>query len=257
VIRDHRGNVVGVTIERGDPGASLVALQTAALLRELTAGLVGEDLDEALHHLAGTSRHALPGVDWASVVLLRAGEPAGGAASDPVARRLDELQYAIDGPAMTAIRDREVVLAEDLVTEERWPQWTPRAVVRGARGVLCAPVDVDDAVLACISMYARVPGALGTDAQLTAMLLAEHAGLLLAAVRDRARRAAVPGDVAGTLASGEVIGQAIGVVMVQRRCPAPEALDVLRGASVALSIPIEDVARRLVGSAADRAATTT
>jgi GAF domain-containing protein len=256
VIRDHGGNIAGVTVERGGLGASLVALETAALLRELTAGLVGEDLDEALDHLARTSRHALPDVDWASVTLLRAGEPAGGAASDPVARRLDELQYAIDGPAMTAIRDRAVVLGEDLVTEERWPQWTPRAVVRGVRSVLCAPVDVDDEVLACISMYARVPGGLGADAQLTAMLLAEHAGLLLAAVRDRARRAAVPGDVAGTLASGEVIGQAIGVVMVQRRCPAPEALDVLRGASAALSIPIADVARRLVGSATDRASAT-
>jgi GAF domain-containing protein len=244
-----------VTLERGEPAASLVALETAALLRELTVGLVGDDLDEAVEHLANTARHALPGVDWASVTMLRAGEPASAAASDPVARRLDELQYAIDGPAMTAIRDREVVLAEDLVAEERWPEWTPRAVVRGARGVLCAPVDVDDEVLGCVSMYARSPGALGADAQLTAMLLAEHAGLLLAAVRDRARRAAVAGDLAGTLATGEVIGQAIGVVMMQRRCPAPEALDVLRGASTALSIPIEDVARRLVGSAADRANT--
>jgi GAF domain-containing protein len=240
-------------MDRGDPAASVVALETAALLRELTAGLVGDDLDEALDHLARTGRHALPGVDWASVTMLKAGEPASGAASDPVARRLDELQYAVDGPAMTAIRDREVVLSEDLVSEPRWPEWTPRAVVRGARAVLCAPVDVDEEVLGGISLYARRRGALGADAQLTAMLLAEHAGLLLAAVRDRSRRAAVPGDLAGTLASGEVIGQAIGVVMMQRRCPAGEALDVLRGASAALSIPVEDVARRLVGSAADRA----
>ena len=81
------------------------------------------------------------------------------------------------------------------------------------------------------------------------MLLAEHAGLLLAAVRERDRRDPVPGDLADTLASGEVIGQAIGVVMMQRRCPPAEALDVLRGASTALSLPVEDVARRLVHSA--------
>jgi hypothetical protein len=41
--------------------------------------------------------------------------------------------------------------------------------------------------------------------------------------------------------------------MMQRRCPPAEALDVLRGASTALSIPVEDVARRLVRSAEDRA----
>jgi GAF domain-containing protein len=237
-----------------DPAASLVALETAALLRELTAGLLaGDDLGAALEHLAKVSRHALPGVAWSSVTLLRAGEPASVAATDPAAHRLDELQYAVDGPAMTAIRDRGVVLADDLPRERRWPAWTPRAVVRGARAVLAAPVDVDDQVLGSVSLYATERGVLGPAAELTAMLLAEHAGLLLAAVRDRGRRAAVPGDLAGTLASGEVIGQAIGVVMMQRRCPPGEALDVLRGASQALSIPLEDVARRLVESAAERA----
>lgn len=245
----------------GQPGAgtyadptSLVALETAALLRELTAGLLAsDDLEEALDHLAKTSRHALPGVSWSSVTLLRAGQPASVAASDPHARRLDSLQYANDGPAMTAIRHREVVLADDLSAETRWPEWTPRAVSYGACAVLTAPVDVDDEVLGSISLYACQPGVLTSGAQLTAMLLAEHAGLLLAAVRDRDRRDSVPSDLADTLASGEVIGQAIGVVMMQRRCPPSEALDVLRGASTALSIPVEDVARRLVHSAADRA----
>jgi len=215
--------------------------------------LASDDLEEALDHLAKTSRHALPGVSWSSVTLLRAGQPASVAASDPHARRLDSLQYANDGPAMTAIRHREVVLADDLSAETRWPEWTPRAVSYGACAVLTAPVDVDDEVLGSISLYACQPGVLTSSAQLTAMLLAEHAGLLLAAVRDRDRRDSVPSDLADTLASGEVIGQAIGVVMMQRRCPPSEALDVLRGASTALSIPVEDVARRLVHSAADRA----
>jgi len=236
-----------------DP-TSLVALETAALLRELTAGvLASNDLEQALDHLARTSRHALAGVSWSSVTLLRAGQPASVAASDPHARRLDSLQYANDGPAMSAIRQREVVLADDLSRETRWPGWTPRAVAYGACAVLTAPVDVDDEVLGSISLYACEPGVLTPAAQLTAMLLAEHAGLLLAAVRDRDRRDSVPSDLAETLASGEVIGQAIGVVMMQRRCPPAEALDVLRGASTALSIPVEDVARRLVHSAADRA----
>jgi GAF domain-containing protein len=237
----------------GDP-ISLVAVETAALLRELTAGLLASnDLEEALDHLAKTSRHALAGVSWSSVTLLRAGEPASVAASDRRARRLDSLQYAADGPAMSAIRQREVVLADDLGAETRWPDWTPRAVTYGACAVLAAPVDVDDQVLGSISLYACEPGVLGPGAQLTAMLLAEHAGLLLAAVRERDRRDSVPSDLADTLASGEVIGQAIGVVMMQRRCPPAEALDVLRGASTALSLPVEDVARRLVHSAEGRA----
>jgi AmiR/NasT family two-component response regulator len=116
--------------------------------------------------------------------------------------------------------------------------------------VLSAPVDVDDHVIGSINFYARDAKVLTGHRPLTAMLLAEHAGLLLAAVRDRARQAALAGELEETLAGGEVIGQAIGVVMTQRGCPAPEALQVLRAASAALSIPLREVADRLVTSVA-------
>ena len=230
---------------------TLSVLETAALLRELTAGLIASsDFDAALSQLARTSRAAIPGVTWCAVTVLRAGEPASVAASDGRHGDLDRLQYAADGPPMTAIRQRELVLAEDLSTEARWPRWTARARELGVHGVLSAPVDIDDQVIGSINLYSSQAGVLTGDRQLTAMLLAEHAGLLLAAVRDRARQSALAGELDETLAAGEVIGQAIGVIMTQRGCPAPEALQVLRTASAALSIPLREVAERLVSSVA-------
>ncbi|MEV1288538.1 GAF and ANTAR domain-containing protein [Micromonospora sp. NPDC049679] len=230
-------------------GASLGVLETAALLRELTAGMVAsDDFDDALDHLAQTTRHALPGIAWSSVTLLRAGEPASVAASDPSVKDLDELQYGADGPGMTAIRRREIVLSEELASEQRWPEWTPAALARGVHAVLSAPVDIDDHVIGSINFYAADAGALTPAQQLTAMLLAEHAGLLLAAVRDRARQAALTAEIDDALTYGEVISQAIGIVMTQRRCAPGQALDVLRTAAEALSIPLPDVAERLVAS---------
>ncbi|WP_232534200.1 GAF and ANTAR domain-containing protein [Plantactinospora sp. KBS50] len=232
------------------PGDALGVLETAALLRELTAGLISAaDFDEALAQLVRTCRAAVPGVTWCSVTILQAGEPASVAASDEPIRALDDVQYGDDGPAITAIRERDPVFVPDLAGSGRWPRWTARALALGVHGVVSAPVDIDDQVIGSINLYARRPGAFRDRQQLTAMLLAEHAGLLLAAVRGRVRadraqpQPVAPGDE-------EVVGHALGVIMTQRGCPAPEAREVLRGASRALSIPLAELARRLVDSVA-------
>lgn len=242
-------------LETTTSGETLGVLETAALLRELTAGLISSsDFDDALDQLVRTCQDAVPGVTWCSVTVLQAGEPASVAASDPAVRALDGVQYGADGPAMTAIRRRDLVLVEDLRAESRWQPWVRRALELGVHGALSAPVDIDDHVIGSINLYAATPGVLTAQRQLTGMLIAEHAGLLLAAVRDRARDAELAGELDGSVAGGEVIGQAIGVIMTQRGCAAPEALEVLRTASTALAIPLREVAARLVASVARKRA---
>lgn len=253
--RGVRGGGVGratVRLRTRKPAADGPGVvETAALLRELTAGLIAStDLEEALARLVRTAGDAVPGVTGCGVILLRAGGPASVVASDPLLADLDHPRYDGDGPAMTAIREREIVLVEELARESRWPRWTDRATALGVHGLLTAPFDVDEHVIGSINLYAGEPAVLGEREQVTAMLLAEHAGLLLAAVRDRARQAALATDLDGSLSGGEVIGQAIGVIMTQRGCPAAEALQVLRTASSALSIPLREVAERLVDSVA-------
>lgn len=227
--------------------ARLDALRTAALLRELTAGMVAtSDFAQALEHLVSTSQRALPGVAWCSVTLLQAGSPGSVASSAPHLVDLDHVQYAVGGPALTAIRRREVVRSDELGRESRWARWTPIARAQGVRAVLCVPVDVDEDTIGSLNVYAPQPGVLDETHQLVAGVLAEHAGLLLAAVRDRERQAAWLAEIDEALAYGDVISQAIGVVMSQRGCAPAQALEVLRAASEALAIPLPDVAERLV-----------
>ncbi|GHJ54933.1 hypothetical protein Nm8I071_42400 [Nonomuraea sp. TT08I-71] len=226
---------------------TLGVLETAALLRELTAGLIAvAGFDEGLDRLVRIARDAVPGVDCCGFTALRAGEPAGVAASDPVRAELDDLRHGPDTPAMTAIRRREMITAGDLAEESPWPAWAERARGLGVHGVISAPVDVDEQVIGAINLYAESAGALTPRHQLTAMLLAEHAGLLLAAARDRERQAARADQLDTTLLAEGVVGQAVGVIMTQRGCPAPEALDVLRSAASSLDIPLREVAERLV-----------
>ncbi|MBQ0982835.1 antitermination regulator, partial [Micromonospora sp. M61] len=71
---------------------TLGVLETAALLRELTAGLIAlTDFDEALLALVRVTRDAVAGVRWCGFTALRAGEPAGVAASDERLAGLDDL----------------------------------------------------------------------------------------------------------------------------------------------------------------------
>jgi GAF domain-containing protein len=237
-----------VNLETQEPVTeNLGVLETAALLRELTAALLDTtDFDEALTRLVTVARDTVPGVTWCGFTVLRAGEPAGVAASDPRLAELDDLGHSPESPAMSAIHRREMILSADLATEERWRTWTARARGLGVRGVLAAPVDVDEQVIGAINLYADTPDALTARRQLTAMLLAEHAGLLLAGVRGRARQVALADEIDESLLQEGVVGQAIGVIMTQRGCPAPEALQVLRSAASALSIPLREVAERLV-----------
>ncbi|SCF23961.1 GAF domain-containing protein [Micromonospora viridifaciens] len=226
---------------------TLGVLETAALLRELTAGLIAvDDFDEALARLVRVARDAVPGIDCCGFTALRAGEPAGAAASDAGRAELDDLRHGPDTPAMTAIQRREMIIAPDLDRDARWPAWAGRARGLGVRGVISAPVDVDEQVIGAINLYAESADALTTRHQLTAMLLAEHAGLLLAAVRDRQRQAARADQLDSALLEEGVVGQAVGVIMTQRGCPAPEALEVLRSAASSLDIPLREVAERLV-----------
>ncbi|MFC4018703.1 GAF and ANTAR domain-containing protein [Micromonospora sp. GCM10011542] len=226
---------------------SVGVLETAALLRELTAGLIAvTDFDHGLQALVRITRDAVAGVHGCGFTALRAGEPASVAASDPRLAGLDDLRHGPDSPAMSAIRRREMILSADLAGEVRWPAWTARARDLGVHGVISAPVDIDDQVIGAINLYAGASDLLTPRHQLTAMLLAEHAGLLLAAVRDRARQATQAGERDAALLHDGVVGQAVGVIMTQRGCPPAEALEVLRSAASSLDIPLREVAERLV-----------
>jgi AmiR/NasT family two-component response regulator len=53
-------------------------------------------------------------------------------------------------------------------------------------------------------------------------------------------------DLHATLASRSVIDQAVGIVMAQQRCPAPEAFALLSRASQNRNIKLHDLAAEIV-----------
>ncbi|MEV6927196.1 GAF and ANTAR domain-containing protein [Dactylosporangium sp. NPDC051485] len=233
----------------------LHTVEIAAVLRQLTARLIAsDDLDEALEDLVETAADLVDGASWCAVTLVRSGGPSTAAASSGLPDSLLDMQYdSGTGPSMEAIRTRDLILADDLAAEDRWPQWRPRALAAGVKAVLAVAVDIDEQVIGALTVYSAEPGHFTTDVGLAAMLVAEHAGLLLSAVLDRGRRAGAHAELREALVDGETVNRAVGIMMVQRACSANAALDVLRSTAQRLDLPLTTVASRLVQTVERRA----
>jgi GAF domain-containing protein len=233
----------------------LHVVEVAAVLRELTARLIASvDLDDALGELVDTAAGLVDGESWCAVTLVRAGCPSIAAASKGLPEGLDDRRYETgDTPSMHAIRTRDLAISPNLTTERRWPVWRGNAVAGGVLGVLSVPVDIDEHSVGALNLYSADADRFGADIGFTALLVAEHAGLLLASVLDRGRLAGLTAELTEALGDGETVNRAIGIMMAQRSCSAEVALAVLRETAGRLHIPLATVAARLVDTVESRA----
>lgn len=235
--------------------ADLHVVEIVSVLRMLTAQLVvSDDLDDALGRLAVTAADLINGPSSCGVTVIQPSGVTTAASSSDLPALLAQVQYETgDGPCMSAIQNREVTVSQDLRGERLWPGWTAWAVDHGVRGVLTAPVDIDDQVIGAVSLYTAEPDRFAPDVELTMMLLAEHAGLLIAGVLNRNRLTSRTAELTAALGNGEAVNRAIGIVMAQRGCTAERGLDVLCQASTTLLLPLAAVAERLVETVTRRA----
>ncbi len=138
------------------------------------------------------------------------------ASSDALAARLDEMQYSVGtGPCMHAMNTGEVVVIEDLVSDERWSV-EPRTFSAEHRRRAARFAD-------------RAAGALTVATRMAAHVRLNEQ--LQQAVESRA-----------------VIDKAIGAIMTQRRCSPEQAFAVLRATSQNRNIRMRTLAADIVAS---------
>jgi transcriptional regulator with GAF, ATPase, and Fis domain len=227
-------------------------VEIVAALKEVTAALsTATTLPAALDDLIKVTTDLLPADIRCGVMLVSQGEPLVVAGSGLPTEVLDESRHADgEGPMLDALRARDVVLAQCLNEESRWPTWREAATAHGVHGVLAYPFDVDPHTLGALTLYAGRCEALSGDVPLIAMLVADHASLLL---RVRLRQLG-QGVVSAQLTDdpAAVLERAVGIVMAQRGCSPEQALRHLHDASTHLGVGLPGVAERLVRSVSDR-----
>ena len=217
-------------------------------LRELQDALLGtESVEQFLHEMAVLAARLVGGDLSCGMTMQPNGRPVTVACSDPVAARVDEVQYQLDyGPCLHAMRDNHMVRIEDTAAKLRWPEFERQAASHGIRSCLALPLSADGRPVGALNLYAREASAFGAAEAHRARDFAENAsGALTLAIR-LASYAALVEQLRSSLASRTIIDQALGIVMARERCSQAQAFAILRSASQNSNVKLRDIASAIV-----------
>ncbi|HSK91344.1 MAG TPA: GAF and ANTAR domain-containing protein [Euzebyales bacterium] len=205
------------------------------------------ELDEVLETLGGHMRRVL-GVAGAGVMLadddnhLRCTST-----SDGVLKELEALQIELDeGPCLLAYRSAEIVLAEDLRGDERFPRFGPRAVGAGMSAVYSFPMHLDRTVFGALNLYRGEPGPFTEDQIEVGETFANVATCYLTNARDVEHKDLLTQQLQQALDSRVVIEQAKGYVAAVLQIDVRDAYELLRGYARARQVRARVIARGLV-----------
>ncbi len=175
---------------------------------------------------------------------MRHGKPVTVAASDDIARVVDDIERATgEGPCLDAITSEAAQLEADFRTPTQWPAMARgvlnRTPVRGAMGFR---LNVDDQKVGALNLFTDKPGVFDTDSASKAIILTAFTAVTVAAVMN--------GQEASTLRDGlesnREIGKAIGLIMALHDVSGDEAFALLRKSSQDLNVKIADLAATVV-----------
>ena len=204
-----------------------------------------------LQRVVDAARAVVPGADLASVTLRSGRGFQTPVETDPLASRLDEIQYRLDhGPCVEATRKVGLGLTycADLGAGDRFGPFGPAAAELGVHSVLAVGLfpDGDGPRLGALNLYSRRRAGLDETDRDLALVLAAHASTALAATMASTSAELEAAQLRQALKSRDVIGQAKGILMERRKIDADEAFEVLRSASQALNVKLAQVAQTLV-----------
>ena len=209
--------------------------------------LVSRDLlaraDETLtfQRIADRAVEVIPACDFVGITLRRRkGRPETVALTDEAARLCDDWQYELDeGPCLSAIAGDESYVIDDLVNDERWPRWAPRAADVGAGSILSVRMANDVEALGALNLYSRKPHAWDADNRDLALVVASHAAPAISNTQ-------LVSGLQTALQSRHLIGVAQGILMAQYDMGLETAFEVLRRYSSHANVKLREVAHRVV-----------
>ncbi|MDF8266301.1 GAF and ANTAR domain-containing protein [Luteipulveratus flavus] len=182
------------------------------------------------------------GADYAGISLIgRGGKLETIAPTDPLVRRLDELQDELDeGPCHDSAWEQDTLVSSDLRTNPRWPRWAPRAADLGVGSAMGAELsDANGRRMGAVNLFWRRPRTFTPEEVGFMTIFARHAALALDAARTQ-------DGLRTALDARGLIGQAQGILMERHRLDQDQAFEVLRRYSQNYNLKLREVAERLV-----------
>jgi hypothetical protein len=223
-----------------EPSLPQARNRLASALRDLASRQA--TVDETLQASVDLCRQLIPGCDIADVMFLQRQLVTTPVSTEPQAILLGRAQQESgEGPCLTAALEAEIVVTQDLRTDERWPVFGPRALELGVVSVLSYQLFLnrsDGDRFGALNVYGRSPDAFDDEAIEVGEVFAAHcSAMLAAAITQEGAHAA--------LLSRDVIGQAKGVLMERNRVSADEAFELLKTVSQDKNIAVRDLAEQV------------
>jgi GAF domain-containing protein len=210
--------------------------------------LVGRDLTQVLTDITHAALPQIPGAEAASITLIRKTRADTAAYVGQMALDADELQYARGhGPCLQAGEGGQVLIVDDMRTEQRWPDYTANVLGVGVRSSLSMPLPYQGSSIGALNIYSTEPAAFASQAsEEAATAVAEAVAVAVANADAHDRLAEHAQNMRLAMESRAVIEQAKGVLMAQQGIDAEQAFEVLRGASQRYNRKLRDIAHGIV-----------
>ena len=230
-------------------GSNRVDARTAAHVALGTA-IAGEPVGTVLGRVARLAKETVPGVEEASVTLMKNGKPRTIAFTGPLAIHLDERQYETGfGPCLDAAVSGSLITVPDTTAETTYKDFARTAARQGVTHTLSLGMPIATSSIGGLNLY----GTQGDPYDDSSVELAgEFAGYAAMALANAAALADAVEEVAGLRTAMEtraVIEQAKGIVMRDQRCTPEEAFRILVQASNVSNRKLRDIAVSLVDGA--------
>ena len=208
-------------------------------------------VEDALHEIVRTT-HAIFDVDGAGLMLADAEHHLRNVAvSDDRLGHLEDLQIRHhEGPCVSAFDDKELVRAEDLTNDRRWPGFTAAAVACGVRAVLASPLPYNQDAVGVVAVLSEDRHPWSPEGELALLAFTDLAALLIASMLQGEQQTELAAQLQGALNSRAVIEQAKGVLIGQQGLSAQDAYRQLRDQARAERRKLAAVSADLVRSAA-------
>jgi transcriptional regulator with GAF, ATPase, and Fis domain len=220
-----------------ESGHSL-ATEFARISQQLAAEPAGE---ETLQRVADLAVQTVPGCDYCGISMrLGDGRVETPASTDPLVERADALQYELaEGPCLDAIWVDDTYVIDNMLVEQRWPRWAPKAAELGMRSILSVRLATPRDLVGGLNLYSADVDAFDEDAVVTAHIYAAHASAAIAATNEVEH-------LRTAMQSRHLIGVAQGLLMQRYALTEDAAFQVLSRHSQNSNVRLRDVAAELV-----------
>jgi GAF domain-containing protein len=223
-----------------------------ARLGTLATGLL--PLENSLTRVAEFAVRAIPGAEGAGLTLLEESRSDTIVSTADFVTQIDDIQYSLgQGPCVSAVADRQIVLSGSLGGDRRWPQFGSRVARLGVHSVVSLPLITEEGVLGAMNVYAHEKNAFTPDAGRLGELFAVPAAIAVQNAQVLAQTKRLASQLQTALSSRGVIERAIGIMMSRSGGTEAEALDRLRTLSQHQHEKLPVVAQSIVQEAVRRA----